>query len=54
MKVRLLDFHCLVNYNDFLLGCGTYAITGERVIQYDLKNMIYIALINPEVQDVNK
>ncbi len=54
MEVRLLNFHCVINFNDFLLGCGTYAINDKCIIQHDLLNSIYIALINPEVQDVNK
>lgn len=46
MKVRLLDFHCVININDALLGCGYYKISDDRVICHDLLNPIYIALIN--------
>jgi hypothetical protein len=54
MEVRLLDFHCIINFNDVILGCGTYSITDERAICHDLQNTIYIALINQEDKDVNK
>ncbi len=54
MQVRLLNFHCIINFSDFLLGCGMYTIDDERVICHDLLNSIYIALMNQEDQDVNK
>ncbi len=52
MKVRLLDFHCIMNFNDVLLSCGTYVIVDEHVILFegkDLANTVYLALINPEM-----
>ncbi len=58
MKVRLLNFHCIINFNDVILGCGTYSINDERAISDEdhmwSGNTVYLALINPEDQDVNK
>jgi hypothetical protein len=54
MKVRLLDFHCVINYNDMLLGCGMYAVNYERAILFEGKSSadtVYLALIIPEVQE---
>lgn len=52
MKVRLLNFHCVITYNDMLLGCGTYAVNYERAIQFEgnmVGHTVYLALIIPEV-----
>ena len=46
MKVRLVNFHCLINLDDAILGCGTFIITDDRAILYEDRSIVYLALIN--------
>ncbi len=58
MTVRLLNFHCVINYNSILIGDGTCIVIDDCRILY--KNLtspngfLYLGLIKSEVQDVNK